>query len=258
MVRTTALFVVVFSLAHLSAQTVPQPAGPAPVPLPVTRVVLYKSGVGYFEHVANVTGNQQLAVQFTGAQLDDVLKSLTAVDLGDGRVVGVNYESPTPLDRRLNDLALPLGQSATTMDVLSALRGATIEVRTRAGALHTGRLLNVERRARLDQGRPIELDELALLTPQGQVVTVELGAGTAVRVTDAQLQRDLNQYLDVSASARGGDSRRLVVTTAGVGVRPLLVSYITEAAVWKTSYRLVFRGARINRRSCRDGPSWTT
>ena len=33
--------------------------------LPVKRVVLYKNGVGYFEHSAQVHGDQELAIEFT-------------------------------------------------------------------------------------------------------------------------------------------------------------------------------------------------
>ncbi|PYX50285.1 MAG: hypothetical protein DMG79_06330, partial [Acidobacteria bacterium] len=69
--------------------------------LPVKRVVLYKNGVGYFEHTARVHGTQDLSIDFTTAQLNDVLKSLTAVDLGEGRVSSVRYNSIAPLDERL-------------------------------------------------------------------------------------------------------------------------------------------------------------
>jgi hypothetical protein len=54
--------------------------------LPVQRVVLYKNGVGYFEHSARVRGRQELNIDFTTSQLNDVLKSLTVVDLGEGRI----------------------------------------------------------------------------------------------------------------------------------------------------------------------------
>src|SRR6202140_2843521 len=76
------------------------------VRLPVKRVVLYKNGVGYFEHSARVDGNQELGIDFTTAQLKDVLKSLTVVDLGDGRISGVRYNSIAPLDERLKTLRL--------------------------------------------------------------------------------------------------------------------------------------------------------
>src|SRR5271157_6427580 len=98
--------------------------------LPVKRVVLYKNGVGYFEHSARVHGTQDLSIDFTSAQLNDVLKSLTAVDLGDGRVSSVRYNSIAPLDERLKSLRLPFGEQVTQAEYLAALRGARIEVRS--------------------------------------------------------------------------------------------------------------------------------
>ena len=73
-----------------SAQT--HPAAPI-TKLPVRRVVLYKNGVGYFEHVGRVRGNQSVAIDFNTAQLNDVLQSLTALDLGEGRISDVTFNS---------------------------------------------------------------------------------------------------------------------------------------------------------------------
>ncbi len=98
--------------------------------LPVKRVVLYKNGVGYFERTARVHGTQDLSIDFTTAQLNDVLKSLTAVDLGDGRVSSVRYNSIAPLDERLKPLRLPFGEQVTQAEYLTALRGARVEVRS--------------------------------------------------------------------------------------------------------------------------------
>jgi hypothetical protein len=64
--------------------------------LPVRRVVLYKTGVGYFEHSGQVSGNQTVEVDFTSSQLNDVLQSLTVLDLSGGRIAGVNYNSEAP------------------------------------------------------------------------------------------------------------------------------------------------------------------
>ena len=56
--------------AQLAAQQAPpkaQSAAPQGVvkDLPVRKVVLYKNGVGYFEHAGSVTGNQRVAIDFT-------------------------------------------------------------------------------------------------------------------------------------------------------------------------------------------------
>src|SRR5260370_5090740 len=75
-------------------------ANPTAAKLPVRRVVLYKNGVGYFEHLGRVRGSQDVHVDFTSAQLNDVLKSLTVLDLSGGRITGVDYNSEAPLARR--------------------------------------------------------------------------------------------------------------------------------------------------------------
>ena len=111
--------------------------------LPVKRVVLYKNGVGYFEHSARVRGNQELGIDFTTGQLNDVLKSLTVVDLGDGRISDIRYNSIAPLDERLRALRLPFGEQITRAEFLSALRGSRVEVAGK-GESAAGRLLSVE------------------------------------------------------------------------------------------------------------------
>ena len=77
---------------------------PATGALPVRRVVLYKTGVGYFEHLGNVRNRQDVAIRFTSAQLNDVLKSLTTIDLGNGQVTGISYNSIAPMEQRLGAL----------------------------------------------------------------------------------------------------------------------------------------------------------
>ena len=77
------------------------PSDRSAVELPVHRVVLYKNGVGYFEHAGRVRGSQDLSIRFTTAQLNDVLKSLTVVDLA-GQVTSVRYNSIAPLSERLS------------------------------------------------------------------------------------------------------------------------------------------------------------
>jgi hypothetical protein len=68
--------------------------------LPVKRVVLYKNGVGYFEHVGQVRDKQDVTIQFTSGQLNDVLKSLTVLDLDGARITGVAYGSSAPMEPR--------------------------------------------------------------------------------------------------------------------------------------------------------------
>ncbi len=111
----------------------------------MTRVILYKNGVGYFEHSGRIRGNQDVDIDFTTAQLNDVLKSLTVLDLGKGRITAVSYNSTASLERRLGSLHLPVGENPSTVQFLDALRGARLEVRS-GSANACGRLLSIDQR----------------------------------------------------------------------------------------------------------------
>jgi len=222
------------------AQPAPQTAttAAADTRLPVRRVVLYKSGVGYFEHVGRVQGDQTVAISLTSGQLDDVLKSLTTVDLGDGRVTGITFNSSAPLEQRLRTLNLPLGPTTTKWELLQALRGSRVEV-TGGGATTLGRVLSLEQRQHVTGERATTVDELTIVTDGGAVRTFELRPGVSVRLVDGEMRGELTQYLDLLASTRAQDVRRLSLSTTGTGARDLFVSYISEVPVWKTTYRLV-------------------
>jgi hypothetical protein len=207
--------------------------------LPVRRVVLYKNGVGYFEHLGRVRGSQDVHIDFTSAQLNDVLKSLTVLDLNGGRITGVDYNSEAPLARRLGTLRLALSEHPTVSEFLGALRGARIEVRPATGPAVTGKLLSVERKTRNSANWTSETEEISLITDTGEVRTVDLNPSTSVRIVDHDLQVEVGKYLGLIASAREQDVRRMTVSTAGVGERNLYVSYISEVPIWKTTYRIV-------------------
>ncbi len=206
--------------------------------LPIQRVVLYKNGVGYFEHLGHVRDNQDIAISFTSGQLNDVLKSLTVLDLNGGRITGVAYGSAAPADRQLGDLRLGLGEKATLADFLGGLRGARLEVRS-GTTLIGGRLLSVDRKYRAVNGATIETDTVSLITDNGELRTAELSPSVTVRLLDRGLPGKVDRYLDIVSASREPDVRRMVISTGGTGERSVFVSYISEVPVWKTTYRIV-------------------
>ena len=207
--------------------------------LPVRRVVLYKNGVGYFEHLGRVNGSQDVHIDFTSAQLNDVLKSLTVLDLSGGRITGVDYNSEAPLARRLATLRLALGERPTQAEVLAALRGARIEVRNGTAAPISGKLLSVERKTRSSTTFTVETDEISLITDSGEIRSIDLNPAASVRIVDHDLQLEVGRYLGLIAAAREQDVRRMTISTTGSGERNLYVSYISEVPIWKTTYRIV-------------------
>jgi len=245
--------VLLFTLAAVSfGQTLGPPvSGSAVARLPVTRVILYKNGVGYFEHSGHVRGNQDVNVDFTTAQLNDVLKSLTVLDLGKGRITGVSYNSTAPIERQLGLLRLPVGESPTTAQFLTALRGARVEIHNGA-VTASGRLLSIEERdlPRTDasqadseeqraSGKKTTKTQISIVSDGGELRVFDLTPATSVRVLEKDVNEEVGKYFGLIASTRDQDVRRMTISTAGDGDRDLLVSYISEVPVWKSTYRIV-------------------
>ena len=224
-----------------SARHTLEPRAEPPAQLPVSRVALYKNGVGFFEHAGRVTGDQSVNIDFTTSQLDDVLQSLTAIDLNGGRIAGADYNSTQPLEQQLKALPLALDQNPSALDFYNAIRGARIEVRS-GGVTITGRLLNIEEvTTPASNNQPAsERRQVTVVGESGDVRTVELTPATEVHLLDAELHQDVTRYLELLASTRNQGLRHLTLKDNGTGTRDLRVSYISEVPVWKSTYRIIF------------------
>ncbi|HEV2304093.1 MAG TPA: hypothetical protein VGR93_01110, partial [Candidatus Acidoferrales bacterium] len=210
----------------------------APAELPVRNVVLYKDGVGYFEHMGQIRGSEAVHIDFSSDQLNDVLGSLTVLDLNGGRITGIDYNSEAPFSRRLGMLGLPLGENTSLSKFLEALRGTRLEIRS-GNSVITGRLLSVEPKTQVNDRTATELDLATLVSDSGDVHTVEVAPAVQVRLADAETRGDVGQYLSLLASMHQQGLRRMTIATAGTGERELYVSYVSETPIWKTTYRIV-------------------
>jgi hypothetical protein len=227
-----------------AAKTAPVAAAATPSgvsDLPVRKVVLYKSGVGYFEHAGTVKGDQRVAIDFTSSQLNDVLQSLTALDSKGGKVSAVSYNSTTPIEQQLESLTLGLKDEPNTSTVYQALRGQRVEV-TGAGAPLTGRIVNIESRTVTDKEGNSTEDHYYLIveTDSGALRTAEITDALSVRMLDPSLEKQFASYLEIIGSAQSQQGRHLTLEDRGEGERQLQVSYISEVPVWKSTYRIVF------------------
>lgn len=231
MLRSTLAFFLI--AASLPAQE--------PAQVDIKRVVLYKNGVGYFELDGSVTGNREVSLSFPSGQLNDVLKTITVLDLNGGRIAGIGYASQPPVGRQLGELPLPEANDAALRDFLLALKGARVEIKS-GTSLVTGRLLSVERKTRITNNMSQEVDLVSLLTEAGEIRTVELGPAVNLRLLEKSLTPQMDRYLDIVSSTRAADLRTMTIRTEGQGERRIFVSYISEAPVWKATYRLVLGG----------------
>lgn len=249
-----ALSLALFSPASSLAQSQPaadstkpalQPANAAaPNNIPITRITLYRSGVGHFQRQGSVIGNAQLSLKFDANQINDVLKSLQIVDFG-GRVASVSYPSKDPLSRRLSSFSLQISDNPSLPTLLERLRGSPVTLTTFDGPI-SGSVISVETRdIPQSQGaneKPaiVKTPVVNLLTSTG-IRSVQVPQITNFTIADKNLADELNRALAALAESRAERTKTVDVSLASDGGTPrqVAMTYVHETPVWKTSYRLV-------------------
>src|SRR3954470_11934468 len=102
--------------------------------LPISRVVLFNSGVGYFSRSGEVEGDARVDLTFPESDINDLLKSMVLEDFGKGRISAVSYDSREPIARTLSSFAINLNNNPTFSQIVAQMRGERIEVAVSATA----------------------------------------------------------------------------------------------------------------------------
>jgi hypothetical protein len=241
-------------VGHSQTPRTPRANGPAngisarPVSeLPIRRVVLYSNGVAYIERRGIVTGDAEIDLSFKQSQIDDVLKSMVVLDLGEGRIGAVSYNSSQPASARTAEIPFSV-RAATTeggvAQVLSQMQGERVAIslgtRTVQGAILT---VETRRTPATDNTAGSVRHFVVIATEAGEISAYDLAEVRGIKLLDQGSMADLNEFANATASTRRRDAKTISVTSRGIGRREMVVSYTISAPIWKTTYRVVLDGA---------------
>jgi len=225
------------------AQQAPEKAGPekGAENLPLKQVVMFSSGVAFFEHSGQVQGDSQLHLSFKSSNINDLLKSMVLQDLDGGKISTVTYTSRDPVTRTLGTFTINLTHNPSLADLLGQIRGEQVEVDAPNRVI--GTIVGVETK-RVRQGDDLaEVPTLNLLTEQG-LRSFPLEKITRLKLVNPRLDAELRQALEVLAQGHDDDKKSVQLQFLGNGQRRVRVGYIQEAPIWKTSYRLVLNDGK--------------
>lgn len=231
--------IAILSLLALAASLSPAPAqDPGADQLAITRIVLYKHGVGYFEREGTVRGDATVPLSFKTAQMKDVLKSLYAIDLGGGRISTILYDSKDPIQKQLEDILFRVPEGSALTQFLAQLKGA--RVRANVGATPTtGHVLGIEPVQQTTASGILTAHKLVLLRDDGAIAAVDVLDASSIEILDETVRADLARMMDIYAKARYADRKVVHLRASGIGERKVRAGYIIETPIWKTSYRLL-------------------
>ncbi len=205
--------------------------------LPITRVVLFRSGVGYIERFGQVNGEASLTLSLRETQMNDLLKSLVLVDFDGGQILPAQYTPRDPLTRTLSAFAINLGDNPSMAMLMMRLRGAPVAVQVGKETLE-GTVLSVETRKAPANESVVDQQFVNLWTREG-LRSVALSEISRLRVRDERLQNELENALSALGTGLDNTRKTVELRLRGQGSRRVLVGYLTEMPLWKMTYRLV-------------------
>jgi hypothetical protein len=214
--------------------------------VPVRRVVLFSSGVGFFQHAGRVSGNASTELRFKTDQINDILKSLVVSDnSAGGGVKSITYGSQNPVSRTLKSFQIDISSNPTLAGILNQIRGTKVSLALGDEKVE-GTILGVEEKERpvgkADDAKVVKTSYVNVITGSG-IRSVQLDDVKKLEIEDEALQKELDQALAALAQARDKDKKPVIVNFDGTGDRDVSVAYLVETPVWKTSYRLILPDA---------------
>jgi hypothetical protein len=213
------------------------------VSLPVTRVVLFNSGVGYFSRSGEVADDARVDLTFPEQDVNDLLKSMVLEDFNGGRIAAVSYDSREPISRTLSSFAVNLNGNPTFAGIVSQMRGERVDVVLSPGAANqpgklSGVIVGVEHQKEAKGPTVVETEFLNLWCAEG-LRSVRLPDVQQLKFANPVVESEFRRALDVLALSHDSQKKAVSLHFAGDGKRKVQVGYVIEAPIWKTSYRLV-------------------
>src|SRR5258707_275425 len=214
------------------------------VQLPIGQVVLFSSGVGYFQREGTVDGNARVDLSFPVQDINDLIKSMVLRDLDGGHVSAVSYDSNAPVEKTLQSFAVNLSANPTFAQVLNQARGEKVEVvlqqanAAQPGTM-TGSIMGVEAQQQpAGKEGVVNVEQLNMWCADG-MRSVKLSEVQRVRFLNPIMDNEVRKALETLTLSHDTQKKAVSLNFVGEGKRDVRVGYVIENPIWKTSYRLV-------------------
>ena len=232
--------------------------------LPLVRVRLYASGVGYFERHGNLRAGQS-SVPLPAGHLDDALKSLVLLGK-DTSSVSFSFPSRlSPAVARARAGLPAADDAAISYDrLLAALRGEEVEVAlalssgwSKSGsATLRGRVVEVVAvepshpgydhgpinrtlpKGEQEAEKPTRL-QVVLLTDERAIIRLDLTELASVRPVEPRIAARFEAAMSARTASRSNQSQWLDLMNSGEAVSDVRLAYLAETPTWRASYRLM-------------------
>lgn len=208
--------------------------------LNINRVVLYKTGLGYFVRKGKVDMSKakKLQLSFKTNVMNDILKTLSII-CSKGMVTGASYEAAdVDTARALEDALIRVPEVDSFLSLVKQLIGTQITVTIGSRTLH-GKVLGVQEIKEGSKEKAHLEPYLVIVTDDGKITNLHVKEITSFEIDDQKMNKELNFFLETIYLGKKKDTKTFTIFFEGTDEADVFITYLQAMPSWKTSYRLI-------------------
>jgi len=223
--------------------------------LVVKKVIIFKHGVSYFILEGTQKGAGIFELEFKIKEMNDVLKSLFVLDTSEkGYISSISYDAALDTSQLLKSIMLDVPDRDSFSSLITQIKGAQVNLTIGTSKKIAGTIMGIELVETSNKEAVITEKLLTLLREDGVIVKIPFLEITSFEILSEDLKKDLKFFLDTIIAGKKKDAKKIVIHCESGGddktERKIIVSYIRESPVWKTSYRLIMSKQQATEEKC--------
>lgn len=197
--------------------------------LVLKKVMLYSSGVGYYEFEGNLDKESKIDLYFTQEQIKDVLKSITIASKSVNSLQ-FDYDSLNAHYNILDGLRIDPTRAVTLNNLLLQQRGAIINIDEPYNV--SGKILS------LNEANTADGNSSLSIFSDGKIITFDLNKIKSFSFADESLNKELEFALATIQESESQLHKKLTLNIKSNEKNSAKIGYVIASPVWKISYRL--------------------
>ena len=212
--------------------------------LKVKKVIIFKHGISYYILEGKIKGNGTFELEFEMDEMDDILKSLFVIDTSEkGYISSISYDLALDTYQLLKSVMLEIPDEDSLSSLLKQIKGAQVKIEMSGSKVVSGTIMGIEFVEKFVKDERIVEKLIILLQNEGFITKIAFSEIKSIDIVNEDIKKDLKFFLDTIIAGKKKDTKKIVINCESGGddnvERKIIVSYIRESPIWKTSYRLI-------------------
>jgi len=223
--------------------------------LNITKIVIFKHGVSYYLLEGKIKSSGKFELEFRIDEMDDVLKSLFVLDTSEkGYISSISYDAALDTAQLLKSIMLDIPDTDSFSSLITQTKGAGINLIVGGDKKVTGTIMGIELVDKIIKEERLTEKLLILLDHDDIITKIPFTEIKSFELLSNDLKKDLKFFLETVIAGKKKDAKKIIINCESGGEdaseRTIMVSYITESPIWKTSYRLIMSKQQAASKKC--------